>query len=302
MIEKGPGYQPEIPKPEVKKPKIKIGPLVYSLITLLGSYLPKFKAAKAEFPLKEVATAIVLGKAKSELERIENENLKKSSLKATREANKKFTFSFPKEPRFLVEKITIEGDYGYGYFPDLIDKMLKRNLENTFSGSSVVSLEKVRKEAEERRELRKEPEVKQETIPPSGTIERENVEVEGNFKLIRSRQELQAYLGAWGYRIDLAGFNFEKIKTLAVGEITFRDPKSQKENTLGVIGGSTAYTELDLGALLHQGIFIRERVSKEEQEIIDALNNALSNGMTVLSEKEKEKSKPVPPQAPPLKK
>lgn len=264
----------------------------FALMMFLASLFPTAaRASKLEdmFPVKEAVTALILREAGRKVERAESRRVQAEALRATREANEGFYFPFPDQPRFLIEKPKIEC-FGYGWYRSRMEDYAKgivaRILQKVFGGSAVASLERVRRETAERQELRENPEVAQQTIPPPATIVRENVEVSPSFVIINDHKSLQTYLNrfGWGRFGRSIGLDFEKLKTVVVGDIVFRDAATQQESTFTAIGASEGVREFDVSAFLGiRGARYRARNTNEENWL-RAIASFANNAEIVLNE------------------
>ncbi|MEM2145966.1 MAG: hypothetical protein QW279_11440 [Candidatus Jordarchaeaceae archaeon] len=224
----------------------------------------------------------------------ERERLRRVTLEHTKTVNQNFELQIPQNPRILLENFQVTvGGRGYAWHlpahHQVIAKLIESDLQSVFGGASVVSLDKVREETAERRELRENAEVDQSTIPPSGTIKREDMELDVVIDLIENERDLRAYFRQWGWPFKGFNLDFKRIKLLAIGVLTFREPATQLEHSLIIFGGSVIYSQSEFErALGRYFLNLEERVDDQEQQYYKAIFSALNNAAIVLQELKKK--------------
>jgi len=151
--------------------------------------------------------------------------------------------------------------------------------------TSVATRSQLRKESQERAEERANREVAQPTVPESGTVPREEVEVRPSVQIIRSKKDLESLFG-WGRNIfSISGFDIKSSETVIAINLGFFNNKTQMDLArLVIVGKEKDFDRVRIGSLSFGGLDLERRDPQQGQEA-RALAACLQNLEKILSEK-----------------
>lgn len=140
------------------------------------------------------------------------------------------------------------------------------------------SLERVREETSERKELRENEEVDKETLPPPATIKREDYQLSINVYGIQSRNDMKLFAINPFRHFDLLSLNyFELTKETSMVGIVVKivDRKTEVAAcVVGSIGSSSETTNMEIGAF---GGYVQIEKNNEGKRELNAFQSALGN-------------------------
>ncbi len=224
------------------------------------------------YSLKEIGSFVLV----SQLEKKDNNNSDRKSVDMTQDLNKNVQDKqfLTDKKRIYLKKIDFSGNFRGNVVEDSAHYLIEKSLQN-LGFSTVQSVEEIRRETSERKEMRNNEEVKKSTLPRSQTIEREDVELFVTIYSIKSRKEFQMFalidISLWGiYAVDI-----EKSKSTVGIVFKFVDNTTQtSELIIRSVGQTSSVDDMTLGGL---GMYYRKRNDNGQQIELNAFVKALNN-------------------------
>lgn len=153
---------------------------------------------------------------------------KPSLPKAILDANAGVSVRIPKKSRVLLRSVQVLVDGMRDPSLEAVVEPFVRSVLSSAGFTIVASAKEVQREAAEREWERASPEIHKGSLPPTGTILRENVEVSFTVHLVRSSRQMAAILGDLvRLRIAVGGFLLRKKETGAIVFAQFVDNVTQ---------------------------------------------------------------------------
>ncbi|MCS7223804.1 MAG: hypothetical protein NZ959_04520 [Armatimonadetes bacterium] len=144
------------------------------------------------------------------------------------DANAGVSLKIPRKSRVLIRSVSVIVDGVADPSLQAFAEPLIRSVLSSAGFSVVASAKEVMREASEREWERASPEIHKGSLPPPGTILRENVEVTVTVHLVRSSKQMAAVLGELArQRINIGGFLIRKKQTGAIVFAQFVDNVTQ---------------------------------------------------------------------------
>lgn len=188
---------------------MKSSKIVVVVLMVLGLGLPRYEAQAIGKNEKAIIGAIVATKLAEGLGRSRAKSQDKKDAKKAEEQNSKISWPSLKDKNVLIRlprEIT-ETDFPFDRQLESEFVGIIENAVDDVGGHPVIQREGLRRVTGERAEERSNPEVKQSTVAPQGTIERADFILEASVVLINSRksQDLFYILGLDGLRGGFGG-------------------------------------------------------------------------------------------------